>query len=447
MRTAELLIVLLCGPTLSWAFPDPAFDSRGASLDLGVPKMASPSTDLAAEVADRLWVTAVGPDRESRTLASEAGFAIEEIRGNRMMGAALPETIAALKQAGIEVESAVPLQRRATAKDFPSEDASFHNYAEAGALLRGLVASAPRLASTFSIGRSFLGRDIIALRLNTSAQGTAPSAKPGIAFMATHHAREHLSTEMALLLAQHLVENRAKPEIAALLGSRDIYIIPNINPDGSEYDIEGDRYHMHRKNMRPNGDKSVGVDLNRNYGHHWCETGASDNPRADTYCGSAPFSEPETGSVKTFLEARPNIKVLLAYHTFSELILYPWGYTDAPISEAPALAAYKAMAETMAKMNGYTPQQSSELYTASGDTTDWAWAALGIYSFTFELSPKSLWDGGFYPGVPAIATTFAANLRPALYLIGLADDPLRAPAAGDAVAGAEDRPFHANSGR
>ena len=188
------------------------------------------------------------------------------------------------------------------------------------------------------------------------------------------------------------------------------------------------------------------MDLNRNYGFTGARPGLN-NPRSDTYCGTGPFSEPETTAVKAFLEARTNIKILLSYHTFSELILYPWGHTDTPISDAPALAAYKAMAETMAKMNGYTPQQSSDLYIASGDTTDWAWAVRGIYSFTFELSPKSLWDGGFYPGVPAIATTFAANLRPALYLIGLADNPLRAPTAGDTIAGSEDRPVHANSGR
>jgi carboxypeptidase T len=447
MKSAEILVVLLCAPALSWASSDSSFDGSGKPFELGVPKMAATSASLAAEVDERLWVTALAPDKASRTLASEAGFAIEEIRGNAIMGVALPETIADLQAAGIEVVSAVPLLKQFKAKDFPKEDSAFHNLAEAEKLLKELAASAPKLASLFPIGKSFLGRDIMALRLNSSQHGTAPSSKPGIVFMGTHHAREHLSTEMALLLAKHLVENRAKPDIASLLETRDVFIIPMVNPDGSEYDIEGDRYHMHRKNMRPNADKSVGVDLNRNYGFHWCEAGASNNPRSDTYCGTGPFSEPETTAVKAFLEARTNIKILLSYHTFSELILYPWGHTDSPISDAPALAAYKAMAETMAKMNGYTPQQSSDLYIASGDTTDWAWAVRGIYSFTFELSPKSLWDGGFYPGVPAIATTFAANLRPALYLIGLADNPLRAPTAGDSVAGGEERPAHANSGR
>ncbi|MBI4676772.1 MAG: zinc carboxypeptidase [Elusimicrobia bacterium] len=439
---AEILIVLLCAPALSWASADAPFDGGGKPFEIDLGRMTTASRSLAAEVDDRLWVTALAPDKRSRTLASEAGFAIEEIRGGAIMGVALPETVDALKAAGIEVLAAVPLLKQFNAKDFPKEDGAYHNYAEAAALLNELAAAAPKLASAFSIGKSLLGRDIPALRLNSSARGPAPSSKPGIVFLGTHHAREHLSTEIPLLLAKHLVDNRDKPDIAALLESRDIFVIPLVNPDGSEYDIEGDRYHMHRKNMRANSDKSVGVDLNRNYGFHWCESGASSNPRSDTYCGTAAFSEPETAAVKAFLEARTNVKILLTYHTFSELILYPWGHTESPIPDAPALAAYKSMADAMAKMNGYTPQQSSDLYVASGDTTDWAWAVRGIFSFTFELSPKSLWDGGFYPGVPAIATTFAANLRPALYLIGLADDPLRAPAA-DAIS--ERRPGRSGS--
>ena len=199
-----------------------------------------------------------------------------------------------------------------------------------------------------------------------------------------------------------------------------------VNPDGVEYDIEGGKYHMHRKNMAKNADGSTGVDLNRNYGWGWGGGGASPNPDDDTYRGPAAFSEPESKAVRDFVNARPNLKVLLSYHTFSELILYPWGGSNDQIPDAPARTAFQTMAGEMAKMTGYTPEQSSDLYIATGDTCDWAWGEKGIFAFTFELTPKSMWDGGFYPGAGVVQRVFQANIRPALYLIDLSDDPLRA---------------------
>ena len=90
----------------------------------------------------------------------------------------------------------------------------------------------------------------------------------------------------------------------------------------------------------------------------------------------------------------------------------------------------------MAKMTGYTPEQSSDLYIATGDTCDWAWGEKGIFAFTFELTPKSMWDGGFYPGAGVVSRVFQANIRPALYLIDLSDDPLRASSGAGVFAAA-----------
>ena len=142
------------------------------------------------------------------------------------------------------------------------------------------------------------GRDIWALRLCADAKGDAQSKLPGAFFVGEHHAREHLSNEVPLALAGKLVDGRNDPEIKGLLATRDIVIIPTLNADGAEYDVEGDKYHMHRKNMRDNGDGSFGVDLNRNYGFGWGGGGASTDPNDETYRGASAFSEPETQAVK-----------------------------------------------------------------------------------------------------------------------------------------------------
>ncbi len=429
-----------------FASPDSVFDgSRGQSVTQQARARAQDQAadpklvDVTPAAPDdgRVWVTILSGSADVRTRAATAGVSIEEISPSRFSGTIAKKSLAKLDTLGLAYV-AQDLGRRFTTLEFPPEDAAFHTYDQTVAELRSLAGEAPELASLFSIGRTTQGRDMWALRLNTSVKGDGPSAKPGVLFLGTHHAREHLSTEVPLLLAKYLVENRARADVKALLADRDVFIVPMVNPDGVEYDIRDGRYHMHRKNMRRNPDGSYGVDLNRNYSWGWNQggDGASDDPTDETYRGPAPFSEPETQAVKAFVNAHASsLKVLLSYHTYSELILYPWGGSDSDIDDPRALAAYKAMAEKMAGWTGYTPEKSSALYIATGDTCDWAWGTHKIYSFTFELTPKDWTGGGFYPGAGAIQSTFAANLKPALYLIDLADDPQRALQDAGAVTG------------
>jgi carboxypeptidase T len=436
LKPLSLAGLLALAATAARALPDPRFEGPGAPA---LPVAAAPAANAEA-VDERLWVELAAPDKAARQAAVDAGVSIEAVAPGKAAGFAGPAALERVRARGLTVLSKVSLRERFGALEFPERDSIYHDYAETVAELRSIASSAPDLASVFPIGKSVRGRDILALRLNSDARGTAASRKPGVVFLGTHHAREHLSTEVALLLPRKILESRSDPKVAALLKSRDLYFVPLVNPDGVEYDIEGGRYHMHRKNMRDNGDGSFGVDLNRNYAWGWGGGGASGDPEDDTYRGPSAFSEPESRAVRDFVSARPNLKVLVSYHTFSELILYPWGGSDAEIADKDALRAFRAMAQEMAAMTGYRPMQSSDLYVATGDTCDWAWGEKGIFAFTFELTPKSMWDGGFYPGAAAVAKTVQANVAPALYMIDLADDPRRAgrapavaavPAAGE----------------
>jgi carboxypeptidase T len=371
--------------------------------------------------------------KQQRTRLADLGVSIESVKSDCVYGTATDGILGRVRRAGFRVGETFVLGEGISPLDFPSDDARFHNYAEASAVLDQIVALHPDRIRKFSIGKTTENRDIWAVQINSSGEfheDGAPSGKPGIVFMGNHHAREHLSAEIPLMLLEYLATNMdTDAEISRLVNTRDIFVIPMVNPDGVEYDISTGRYKSHRKNMRQNGRSGfrncVGVDLNRNYGYGWGTGGSSTDTCSDVYMGTTAFSEPETQAIKAFVEGRPNLKVLLSFHTFSELILYPWGGKYEPIEDENARRAYQTMARTMAGWNGYTPEQSSELYIASGDTTDWAWGQLGIFSFTFELSPRDMWNGGFYPGAGVIDNVFAANLRPALFLIDLADDPYR----------------------
>ncbi|MBI4063161.1 MAG: zinc carboxypeptidase [Elusimicrobia bacterium] len=380
---------------------------------------------------DRYWVKLAAGTRQERTAIANMGVAIEQTDPGFVSGTCDPKTLAEIKRRKLPLLQATPLDL--FLQDFPPEDGVYHNFSEMELELKALAQQYPQFISLFSIGASVEGRPIYALRFNNSAKGEAVDQKPGVVFTGTHHAREHLSAEIPLLLAQYLAQNYNNPSFQSIFENRDIYIIPMVNPDGAEHDIAGGSYQMWRKNRRDNGRGVFGVDLNRNYGFKWNHGGSSDNPSSDVYMGPAPFSEPETQAIKNFIERQPKIengkkskiRTLITFHTFSELILYPWGHRYEPIENARDLAVFEKMAKTMAAWNGYTPEQSSELYIASGDTTDWAYGERGIFAFTFELTPKSMFDGGFYPGPGVIASTFQANLQPSLYLIAVADDPYK----------------------
>ena len=381
-----------------------------------------------AAPADLQWVAVQTPDKHERTRLVNLGVPIEQIVDDTSYAFVTNEMLQEIRKRKFTIKSTLPVSKFRSF-DFPPEDAVYHNYAEMTAALQQLAADFPDLINLFSIGESLEGRNIWALRFNPTAEnGTSSSGKPGIVFMGGHHAREHLSMEIPLLLARHLAENFNRDDtITRLLNARDVFIIPVVNPDGSEHDIETGSYRWWRKNLADNeGHRCKGVDLNRNYSFMWGTGGSSRNPCSDTHMGPTPFSEPETVAVKNFVEARPNLKILLSFHTYSELILYPWGHKYDAIEVARDREAYETMARTMSDWNGYTPQQSSDLYIASGDTTDWAYGELGLFAFTFELSPSRWGGGGFYPGPDVIEPTFRANLRPVLYLIDLADNPYRA---------------------
>ncbi len=308
--------------------------------------------------------------------------------------------------------------------EYPAGDEKFHTYLEVESSLNELAKKYPKITELFDIGSSVEGRKISGIRITAPDLMNTKAFIPGILFMGSHHAREHLSTEVPMLMIKYLLENYEKDErVKNLISNRDIYFIPMINPDGAMHDIKGRRYKMWRKNRAINANSSrIGVDLNRNYSFGWGTGGSSKSPGSDVYMGPKPFSEPETQGVREFVDAHPNLRAVLSFHTYSELILYPWGGKRPGIGGKDQ-KVFETMARKMATWNGYKPMQASGLYVASGDTCDWAYGEKGLFCFTFELTPKSRWRGGFYPGAKVIEKTFQANIKPILYLIEKAAAP------------------------
>lgn len=369
------------------------------------------------------WMKIRATNKFERSVIANLGLSIETSRDGYVYALGSIEDLKAVEKLGW-LEVSFPFVE---AMDYPKEDQAYHNYLEMTEELQNIVTQNSDIAKMDSIGKSVENRDIWHIQI--SGQLNKANELPGIVFMGGHHAREHLSVELPIAYIKYLITEykNQNAQIVALLNSRDVHFIPVVNPDGMEFDISTGRYKMWRKNRALNSNGTYGVDLNRNYGFAWGTGGSSKNPNSETFMGTQPFSEPESQAIKNFVEAHTNITILLSFHTFSELILYPWGHKYDGIENANDLAVHETMARKMAEWNGYTPQQSSDLYIASGDTTDWSYGEHKIISFTFELDPKNngFGGGGFYPGDEVIPDVIQKNLNPVLYLIGYADNPYR----------------------
>lgn len=395
---------------------------RKALLALMTTSLASGAVLANTETTteDIYWIKVAAKDKFERSAIANMGINIEVIEDGYVVVLGTKNELKKL-EANFNVVTAF---KEVDTLDFPAQDSEFHNYQELTDAMQTLASENPDIVQLSSLGKSLEGRD---MHLVTISSAQDQLSKAGVVIMGGHHAREHLSIEMPIKLARKLVsEYRAGNErVKNYVDNRAIYIIPIVNPDGAEFDIATGKYRMWRKNRRQNSNGTFGVDLNRNYDYQWGTVGISHNPSNDTYCGTSAFSEPETQNIKKFVDERPNITTILSIHTFSKLILYPWGHTYDKISDNKDFEVHETMAKKMAEWNGYTPQQGSDLYLVSGDTGDWAYGTKKLVTFTFELDPGSMFEGGFYPGQKMIEPVFQKNWEPFLYLMEFADNPYR----------------------
>jgi len=241
-------------------------------------------------------------------------------------------------------------------------------------------------------------------------------------FLGCHHAREWISVEVPLYIAQYLADNyETDAEVKHLVDNCEIWIVPVVNPDGYEYSRTRDR--MWRKNRRDNGDGTFGVDLNRNYDSMWGTVDAPSRTSAITYCGPNAFSEPETQAVRDLVRTY-DFRILMSYHSFWQAFYYPWGYTWEPPPDGPM---FRDMTSSMIELIYHTSGATytnwldmPDTYLLSGDTGDWSYGELGIYSFGIELPPVTFSQGGFVLPASKIMPTCTENLPVALYLISYA---------------------------
>lgn len=271
-------------------------------------------------------------------------------------------------------------------------DARYLNPKTLEAKLRALAAAYPTLSRLEQIGTTLQGRPVFALVVSTTPNPNdkANLDKAAAIFDGQHHAREVMTPEVVVDVAESLLQGYStRPEVATLLQSWNIWLVPSVNPDGTNIVFTDDN--MWRKNARGSSRSPHGVDINRNYDYKWngCR-GSSASTWAQDYRGTSAASEPETQALMG-LAKRVRPAAYLSYHSYSELVLYPYGCTN---SVTPENAMFEKLAKEMASRlprddnrGNYTPGLPwAILYGVDGDSMAYMYAAFGAISFTLEIN-------------------------------------------------------------
>jgi hypothetical protein len=255
------------------------------------------------------------------------------------------------------------------------------------------------------------GRQIVWLKISDNP--VVDEAEPEVLYTGMHHAREPIGMQVQLFYMYYLLENYdTDPEIQYIVDNFELYFIPIVNMDGYAYNILTDPYGggMWRKNRRDNGDGSFGVDINRNYGYMWGidDEGSSPYTWDETYRGPYAFSEPCIQAVRDFCVGH-EFRIALNYHSYSNLLLYAWGYTG---DLAPDDEIMREYGRIMTRENFYTYGPGySTIYATNGGSDDWMYGEQSIKEKIFAYTPEvGNSQDGFWPSADRIIPQCQENM-------------------------------------
>lgn len=336
----------------------------------------------------------------------------------------------------------------------------------------------PDLVKKITYGKSFAGKlplnaVCVTLDAEDGCKLTPNVDKPRFLLETQIHAREVATSEMSWRLLTTLVDGyKTDPQITALLQSTEIWVVPQVNPDGITIVQNGitkqgtgqDSPAWQRKNddekQTPAGGcpppwagSQPGIDLNRNWSVKWGGASTSKQPCSEIFIGKAKMSEPETTSLATLTDelfkdqrgSKPNDPApltttgeMLTMHTDGGVNLIPWDYSSAV--QAPNDAGLRSLGFRQSYFTGLpTGQAGQVLYSVGGGTDDWAYSKLGIAAGTWELADTSQDCSGFFP-LYSCMDSFAQTYVPGLiYTSGAARMPYKL-ALGPTVLNATSKP-------
>ncbi|EGF79390.1 hypothetical protein BATDEDRAFT_25701 [Batrachochytrium dendrobatidis JAM81] len=301
----------------------------------------------------------------------------------------------------------------------------YHTIDELHEYYRALAKTYPDLVETFSIGKTYQGRDILGVHIHAKHSVNRVAEPKEIVFHGGMHAREWIAPAVVTFMATQLVEQYNKnTDVTTMLDTFIYSIIPVLNIDGFVYTHKKDR--MWRKTRQPNRFACVGTDPNRNWEYAWGTGGSSSNPCSEAYMGPKPFSEPEPRQMAAYVQSRaPNVISYIDFHAFSQLWMYPFGNIcnhPAPDS-AKLMRVGKAAVGALKSVHGTSFQVGpicDIIYQASGSSVDHIYARANV-TFSYAVELRDTGNYGFILPpkyiIPSGQETFAGIIAMSLQII------------------------------
>jgi carboxypeptidase D len=266
--------------------------------------------------------------------------------------------------------------------DVPSQ---YHTYATLTADLQQVAGDHPAITRLYSLGQSEEGRELWMMKV--TANPDVDELEPEVAYISSMHGDEVVGKELCFNLIDYLTDNYGVDQrVTDLLDGSEIWIMPSMNPDGTE---RGWRYNANF------------VDLNRDFPDQFVDP-------VNTTAGRAA----ETAAVMTWRAGR-YVTLSLNYHGGALVANYPFDSNTSGTSiysPSPDDDVFVSISRTYADKNG--PMSTSnghssfndgvcngaDWYAINGGLQDWGYVWYGDFDVTLEVSQIKWPSASTLPG-------------------------------------------------